>query len=220
MSGNLRQPFALVAVQRAFLLPSSANLMARETSEPMSFLEKCRAAWNGEDRSEPPERSGERVEILVFTPDDRFFSSLLYVTTQCGWTVQWAKSIDRALEILEKRRAISILVYDSWPNAADWPTGVARLAQVSDDTCIVLAVQQVDEDIWERAIGCGAYDVICRAGHAAQLASTLRFASKWNAGRRLPAPRSTVRTSWQVPDSYVFSGQPSMRNWRADSRHG
>jgi DNA-binding NtrC family response regulator len=220
VSLNLRRPFSFVAVQRAFLLPSSSSPMARETSEPMSFFEKCRAAWNGDDRSEPPERSGEKVEILVFTPDDRFFSSLLYVTTQFGWTVQWAKSIDRALEILQKRRAISILVYDSWLNPADWPTGVARLAQVSDRTCIVLAAQQVDEGIWERAIGCGAYDVICRAGHAAQLESTLRFASKWSAGRRFPATQSTVRKSWQVPDSNFFFGQPSMRNWRADSWHG
>jgi DNA-binding response OmpR family regulator len=129
--------------------------------------------------------SGDKVEILLLTADDRFFSSLLYVTTAYGWTVRWAKSIERALEILE-RRAVSILVYDCCLPHSDWQAGVPRVTEVSGRTCIVLAAQQVDEDLWERALGRGAYDVMCRTDPAAQLASTLRFAWRWNVVRSLP----------------------------------
>jgi DNA-binding response OmpR family regulator len=174
----------------------------------MSFLDRCRTLKNLRDRPEPRKEDEGRVEILVFTPDDRFFSSLLYITTQYGWTVQWAKSIDRAMEILEKR-SISILIYDWYLPHADWPTGVARFARVSTDTCILLAAQQVDEDIWERAIQSGAYDVIYRSGHTAELAFTLRFAWTWNTGRLLSAARSTTRIPWQAPHSRVGFGGPS-----------
>lgn len=164
----------------------------------MSFLYKYRSAWNLRNRSEPRKRPEGRIEILVCTPDDRFFSSLLYITSQYGWTVQWAKSTGRALEILEKR-AISILIYDWYFPLADWPSAVARFARVSDDICIVVAARQVDEDIWDRAIQCGAYDVIRRSAHAAELAPTLRFAWTWNAGRLLRA--APARNVHSVPGS-------------------
>ena len=168
----------------------------------MSFLDKYRTAWHLRNRSEPRKPPEGRIEILVCTPDDRFFSSLLYITSQYGWTVQWAKSTGRALEILEKR-AISILIYDWYFPRADWPSGVARFARVSEDICIVVAAQQVDEDIWDRAIQCGAYDVIRRSGHAAELAPTLRFAWTWNAGRFLRAARAETRISCQAPRSRI-----------------
>jgi DNA-binding response OmpR family regulator len=154
----------------------------------MSFLDKCRTVWSLRDRSVPRKKGEAKVEILVFTPDDRLFSSLLYITTRYGWAVQWAKSTDRAMEIL-KKRTISILIYDWYLPQTDWSSAVARFARVSNDTCIVLAAQQVDEDIWERAIESGAYDVIYRSGHAAEQAITLRFAWTWNTGH---APHSRV----------------------------
>ena len=112
------------------------------------------------------------IEILALTSDDRFFSSLLYVTTQYGWTVHLAKSIDRALEIL-KRRNIAVVVYDSCLLRVDW---AGALVCLSADACVVLAAQEADEGTWQRAIACGAYDVACRTGGAAELAVTLRFA--------------------------------------------
>ena len=153
---------------------NSSTAGARSVSVLREFLKTS-------ERRKQPEA---RVEIVAFTLDDRFFSSLLYVTTQYGWTVQWAKSLDRALEIL-KGRTISILIYDCYSDPADWPCGVARFTRVCGRTSIVLAAPQVDEDVWERALGYGVYDVVCRTGHAAQLASTLRFASEWNAGRMI-----------------------------------
>jgi hypothetical protein len=154
----------------------------RSAPRLMSFL------W----KSAPRKPAEAAVEVLVFTPDDRFFSSLMYVTTQFGWAVRWVKSVDRALEILE-RRTISILIYDCYPAGADWVPGVARFMVSSRGASILLAAPVVNEDIWERALSCGVYDVICRTGHGAQLASTLRFASKRTAGRLLTAPPTAVQ---------------------------
>jgi DNA-binding response OmpR family regulator len=174
----------------------------------MSFLDKYRTARNLRNRSGPRKRPEGKIEILVCTPDDRFFSSLLYITSQYGWTVQWAKSTGRALEILETR-AISILIYDWYFPLADWPSGVARFARVSDDICIVVAARQVDQDIWDRAIQCGAYDVMRRSGHAAELAPTLRFAWRWNAGRLLRATPAETCIPCPAPHSRIWPERTS-----------
>ena len=129
-----------------------------------------------------------RLEILAVTPDDRLYSSLLYVATQHGWVTRWTKSVDGAIRIL-KSGTDAILLYDWYSASQSWQDVTGRLLGADSACCIVLAAPHVDEDLWEQAVVSRVYDVVPRTGPAGHMAATLRFAWQHKV-RRLTAERT------------------------------
>jgi hypothetical protein len=124
-----------------------------------------------------------RFEILAVTNDDRFFSSLAYMGAELDSSVKWTRSLDRALQILDCG-GLRLVVYDWYPIGRDWQSGIQRLTSDGRDPCVILAAPEVSEDLWRRAMACGAYDIALRTGRREQLRSTLQFAQKWERERR------------------------------------
>jgi hypothetical protein len=62
---------------------------------------------------------------------------------------------------------------------------IARLKLLPGAPCIILAVGQVDEDLWHHAINQQVYDVVWRTGHNHHLMATLEFAWKWRTDCRV-----------------------------------
>jgi hypothetical protein len=120
-------------------------------------------------------RGNARPDVLAVTPDDRLYCSLLYVSTQYGWVTRWAKSVARAVEVLQPGMN-SILLYDWYSESDSWRSSTDRLLRADNAACIVLAAPKVDEDLWQQALRYRLYDVVSRQGPACLLAATLRFA--------------------------------------------
>ena len=118
-----------------------------------------------------------RPSILAVTPDDRLYSSLLYIATQDGWITRWVRSASQALEI-PWAGTNSILLYDWYAESHPWQEATDRFLEADPFCCIVLAAAEVDEELWEQALQHGVYDVAPRTGPASALAITLQFAWK------------------------------------------
>jgi DNA-binding NtrC family response regulator len=124
-----------------------------------------------------------KYELLAISPDIRFFSSLVQTAAPYDWEVRWTRSINGAVEILANGWA-PVIIYDCCSATEDWSTSIARLTLLPEAPCIVLAVRQVDEELWRQAINRHVYDVVCRTGHNQHLIATLEFARKWRTDRR------------------------------------
>ena len=159
------------------------------SSITMSFLSHFRNALACRRQSAALRTSKAEYEFLAITPDIRFFASLSYTGAQYGWTVRWAKSLEVAKGILE-RRAIPVILYDWCYADEEWNTSIACLKLIPEDPCIVLAARGVDEDLWCRVIDRRVYDVVSRSGDLKQLVATLQFAWKWKAKQRPDADGS------------------------------
>jgi hypothetical protein len=120
--------------------------------------------------------------ILAVTPDDRLYSSLLYVSTHYGWKTRWTKSADCAAGIL-KSGTSAILLYDWYSASRSWRDATDRFLDLDSACCIVLAAPYIDEDLWEEARRHRVYDVVPRLGQSCVLAATLQFALRWKSKR-------------------------------------
>jgi DNA-binding NtrC family response regulator len=125
--------------------------------------------------------------ILVVTPDDRVYTSLLYVSTEYGWITRWARSVECATGIL-RSGTNSIILYDCYSKSHTWQEAVDRFLIADAGCCIVLAVPDIDEQLWLEALRHRIYDVVPRAGRAGDLAATLRFAWRWKCERAGETP--------------------------------
>ena len=153
----------------------------------MSFYSTCRDFWRcllgrlvQRSTCAPVLR---KYELLAISPDTRFFSSLAHVAAPYDWEVRWTRSINGAVGILANGSG-PVIIYDCCSATEDWSTSIARLTLLLEAPCIVLAVRQVDEEVWRQAINRHVYDVVCRTGHNQHLIATLEFARKWRTGRR------------------------------------
>lgn len=149
----------------------------------MSLLAHFRDALALRRQSEAGNTVKAKYEVLVITPDIRFFSSLAYTMAPQGWSVRWVTSLYGAKRILECR-AISVVLYDWCSPDEDWTTSIECLKPIPGEPCIVLAARVVDEDLWCRAIDRRVYDVVSRGGDLKHLIATLQFARKWKTTQR------------------------------------
>ena len=127
----------------------------------------------------------------------------MYVSTQLGWAAKWTRSIEYALEILDGNKD-PIVLYDNHRFSEPWPIAAGKLFAVKKQSCIVLAVPHVDQQLWDIARGLKIYDVVSRTGPSADLAATLDFAWKWQTGREAAVKDSV---------SCIGSGIPAKSFW-------
>jgi hypothetical protein len=91
-----------------------------------------------------------------------------------------------AMEALAGRPS-PVLLYDWCSFSDDWLTAIDRLNLIPEHPCIILAAGRVNEDLWRRALGRQAYDVVARTGQPEHLLATLRFAWDWKTMAPAPA---------------------------------
>ena len=146
----------------------------------MSVIGSLGMAWSRLDPMGAPRVT--KPSVLAITPDDRFYSSLLYVSTDLGWTANWARCIEYALDTLDRQEREPVVLYDYHSPSEPWHIAARKLIAAKQQCCIVMAAPYVDQQLWDLAMQHEIYDVVARTGPAAHLAATLRFAWKWKSG--------------------------------------
>lgn len=125
-----------------------------------------------------------RPEVLVITQDDRFICALLYATDYRFLQIRWAKSVETATCMLEEEPA-DLIIYDWRTDLQGWESGLLVLSVHECQPTIILAVPELDEAIWRRALEHGAYDAVPRSRSQKQLLATMRFALDHKRKKRL-----------------------------------
>jgi hypothetical protein len=129
-----------------------------------------------------------KYELIAISPDTRFLASVLFKAGAYGWTVRWARSIDAAA-VLSGGRFVPVVIYDCCLATDDWSESIARLKLAFADSCLIMAARFVSEELWQKALARGVYDVVSRSDNGDHLAVTVRFACDWRAARPLASTR-------------------------------
>ena len=140
-----------------------------------SFIKRMIRGSHFFPRNEGPEDAVPYPGILAITADLAFYSSILSAAYSCGWSAEWASSINRGLEICGSR-VIRIVVYDRNLPWVDWRYGLDRLSAATSNARILLAAPRIDEDLWRTVLRRRGYDVLTRSAGSEQLKRELRFA--------------------------------------------
>jgi hypothetical protein len=145
-----------------------------------AIREAARTQWRrlrGGEAAEP-------IELVVVTGDDRFYSSVLYATTLLNWRARWVRSIERALDIARNDPGL-IVIMDASVAPTTWRVIVRHFRVCRPGSCLLLALPTPTDELWQAAIACGAYDVICRRLEVRHFAATVCFASHWHRNIRI-----------------------------------
>ena len=122
-----------------------------------------------------PAETASRPGILAITADLGFYSCVLSAACSCGWSAEWANSMNRGLEICASG-VVRIVIYDRSLPRVDWRYALDHLSSAASHARILLAAPQVDEDLWRTVLRRRGYDVLTRSASSEQLKRELRFA--------------------------------------------
>jgi hypothetical protein len=121
---------------------------------------------------------GERIcnpRVIAVTADLRLYSSVLNAATSARWPADWARTLNRAIEICSAKSP-AIVVYDSYLPGVDWGWAFDRLNTVASESRILLAAPSIDEELWKSVLEHQGYDAVERGAGSEQLGRIFRFA--------------------------------------------
>ena len=113
--------------------------------------------------------------VMAVTADLAFYSGVLSAASSARWRTDWARTLNRAVEIC-KSKSPPIVIYDSNLPDVDWRSAFDRLSAVPSHPRILLAAPSIDEELWENVLRRHGYDVVERAANSEQLERAFRFA--------------------------------------------
>jgi DNA-binding response OmpR family regulator len=113
--------------------------------------------------------------VLAVTADLAFYSGILNAASSAHWHAEWARSLNRAVEICSSK-SMPIVVFDANLPDIDWAWAFERLAAIPNAPRLVLAAPSVDEDLWRNVLQRHGYDVVKRSASSDELRRLFRFA--------------------------------------------
>ena len=113
--------------------------------------------------------------VLAVTADIGFYASVLNAASSARWRTEWARTLNRAIEIC-RSKSPQIVIYDSTLPGAEWGSAFDQLSSVPSHPRILLAAPSIDEDLWRNVLRRHGYDVVERAASSEQLGRVFRFA--------------------------------------------
>jgi hypothetical protein len=113
--------------------------------------------------------------VLAVTADLCFYAGVLNAATSAGWRTEWARTLNRAVEI-SRLNSPPIVIYDGNLPDAEWGWAFDRLSSVPSRRRILLAAPSIDEELWRNVLRRHGYDVVDRAANSEQLGRAFRFA--------------------------------------------
>jgi CheY-like chemotaxis protein len=120
--------------------------------------------------------------VLALTSDDRLYCQLLSAAIDPGWKITWARSIVRAFELCCAQPR-PLVVCDQCLPGMDWRDALRSATTLPDHPVVLLAVPQIDEEVWASVLRCHGYDAVRRAAGSAEWRRELRFAWTWRSAR-------------------------------------
>ena len=88
------------------------------------------------------------------------------------WLIHESHSLISALMVLEDYR-IPVLLCDTYLPSGNWKNLLEQVALVSNPPCVIIGSRQADEDLWQRALRAGAFDVLAKPYNRSELLRTL-----------------------------------------------
>jgi DNA-binding response OmpR family regulator len=125
--------------------------------------------------AEIPANKSRKPRVLAVTADLAFYSGVLSAASSARWRTDWARTLNRAVEIC-RLKSPPIVIYDSNLPGFDWRSAFDRLSAVPSHPRILLAAPSIDEELWENVLRRHGYDVVERAANSEQLERVFRFA--------------------------------------------
>jgi len=113
--------------------------------------------------------------VLAVTADLCFYSGVLNAATSARWRTEWARTLDRALE-LYRLKSPPVVIYDGNLPGVEWGWAFDRLSAVAGHARILLAAPSIDEELWKNVLSRHGYDVVERTASSEQLGRVFRFA--------------------------------------------
>jgi hypothetical protein len=131
--------------------------------------------------------SRQPPRVLAVTADLGFYSGVLSAASSTRWRTDWARTLNRAVEIC-RLKSPPIVIYDSNLPSVDWRFAFDRLSALPSHPRILLAAPSINEELWENVLRRHGYDVVERAANSEQLERVFRFALL-----SLPTPAGTAQ---------------------------
>jgi hypothetical protein len=113
--------------------------------------------------------------VLAVTADLCFYSGVLNAASSVRWRTEWARTLNRAVEIC-RLKSPPIVIYDSNLPGVEWGCAFDQLSSVPSRPRILLAAPSIDEELWRNVLRRRGYDVVERAASSEQLGRVFRFA--------------------------------------------
>jgi len=113
--------------------------------------------------------------VLAVTADLCFYSGVLNAASSAEWRTDWARTLNRAIEIC-RSKSPPIVIYDSNLPGIEWGWAFDQLNALPSQPRILLAAPSIDEELWRNVLRRHGYDVVERAASSEQLGRMFRFA--------------------------------------------
>jgi CheY-like chemotaxis protein len=116
-----------------------------------------------------------RPGVLAITADIAFYAQVLSATSSLGWRTEWARWMERAIEVY-RPESMPIVIYDVNLPGIEWSQAFDRLRAVPNHPRILLAATRIDEDLWRKVLQRQGYDIVERSASSEEFTRVLHFA--------------------------------------------
>ena len=113
--------------------------------------------------------------VLAITSDDRLFYLILSASIDLSWKITRARTIERAFELCSSQPA-PVIIYDECLPDVDWRDALPVVTGFPEHPAVLLAVSEVNEEIWHGVLKCRGYDAVRRSAGSEEWRRELRFA--------------------------------------------
>jgi DNA-binding NtrC family response regulator len=116
------------------------------------------------------------VPLLAVTPFESDHEALKRMLPASHWNLHSARTISSGMDQLNKLDPLPLVLCDSdvWPGS--WRELLRHVLEISRPPQLVVASRFADEQLWAEALDLGAYDVLAKPFHAAEVERTLSSA--------------------------------------------
>lgn len=112
----------------------------------------------------------EQRTVLAVTRSQRDMTDLRVLAIQQGWSIRFATTLPRALEI-RPRTGVCVIVYDRDLPRTDWAHSVKLLAHSENPVFCILLADRPDHALRKSVVRCGGFDVASKPMDRAALAA-------------------------------------------------
>jgi len=122
--------------------------------------------------------------LIVVSPFDEDFISLLDILTPSEWTIHWSSTHCEAIRLLHDRRVPVVLCERELPDG-EWRRLADNAQCLPQPPRIIVTARHADERLWIEALNVGAHDVLRKPFDRGEVNRVVRHARQfWNAARK------------------------------------
>ena len=115
--------------------------------------------------------------VLSVSPAKEDHATLRQLLDGTPWQIRESYSLRSAILLLEKHR-VPLLICERELHPGSWEELLGQLAGFPSPPFVIVVSRQADEDLWVKALGAGAYDVLAKPFSPSELRRTLSGASQ------------------------------------------